>query len=85
MNHSYYLNRIFSELFDIEIRLMELENGQFDYKDDENGQFDYKDDKNGQFDHKDDVFGSGPKDILEEIPTKAEFNADLFMFWLFML
>ena len=75
MNHSYYLNRIFSELFDIEIRLMELENGQFDYKDDENGQFDYKDD----------VFGSGPKDILEEIPTKAEFNADLFMFWLFML
>ena len=60
MNHSYYLNRIFSELFDIEIGLMELENGQFDYKDD--------------------VFGSGPKDILEEIQTKDEFNADLFMF-----
>ena len=75
MNHSYYLNRILSELFDIEIRLMELENGQFGYKDDENGQFDYKDD----------VFGFGPKNILEEIPTKPEFDADLFVFWLLML
>ena len=65
MNHSYYLNRIFSELFDIEIRLMELENGQFDYKDD--------------------VFRFGPKNILEEIPTKPEFDADLFVFWLLML
>ena len=71
MNHSYYLNRIFSELFDIEIRLMELENGQFDYKD------------SNQSD--DDVFGSAPKDILDEIQTKDDFNGDLFMFWLFML
>ena len=75
MNHSYYLNRIFSELFDIEIRLMELENGQFDYKDDEDGQFDYKGD----------ALGSGPKNILEEIPTKPEFDPDLFVFWLLML
>ena len=71
MNHSYYLNRIFSELFDIEIRLMELENGQFDYKD-----------SNQSYD---DVFGSAPKDILDEIQTKDDFNGDLFMFWLFML
>ena len=71
MNHSYYLNRIFSELFDIEIRLMELENGQFDNKD-----------SNQSYD---DVFGSAPKDILDEIQTKDDFNADLFMFWLFML
>ena len=39
MNQTYYLNRIFSELFDIEIRLMELENVQLDYKDAEDGQF----------------------------------------------
>ena len=75
MNHSYYLNRIFSELFDIEIRLMELENGQFDYKDAEDGQFDYKGD----------ALGYGPKNILEEIPTKPEFDPDLFVFWLLML
>ena len=75
MNHSYYLNRIFSELFDIEIRLMELENGQFDYKDAEDGQFDYKGD----------ALGYGPKNMLEEIPTKPEFDPDLFVFWLLML
>ena len=50
---------------------MELENGQFDYKD-----------SNQSYD---DVFGSAPKDILDEIQTKDDFNADLFMFWLFML
>ena len=75
MNQTYYLNRIFSELFDIEIRLMELENGQFDYKDAEDGQFDYKGD----------ALGYGPKNILEEIPTKPEFDPDLFVFWLLML
>ena len=75
MNQTYYLNRIFSELFDIEIRLMELENVQFDYKDAEDGQFDYKGD----------ALGYGPKNILEEIPTKPEFDADLFVFWLLML
>ena len=71
MNHSYYLNRIFTELFDIEIRLLELENGQFDYMT-----------SNQSYD---DVFGSAPKNILDEIQTKNDFNGDLFMFWLFML
>ena len=33
----------------------------------------------------DDVFGSAPKNILDEIQTKNDFNGDLFMFWLFML
>ena len=71
MNHSYYLNRIFTELFDIEIRLLELENQQFDYMT-----------SNQSYD---DVFGSAPKNILDEIQTKNDFNGDLFMFWLFML
>ena len=71
MNHSYYLNRIFTELFDVQIRLLELENQQFDYMT-----------SNQSYD---DVFGSAPKDILDEIQMKDDFNADLFMFWLFML
>ena len=71
MNHSYYLNRIFTELFDIEIRLLELENQQFDYMT-----------SNQSYD---DVFGSAPKNILDEIQTKNDFNGDLFIFWLFML
>ena len=72
MNHSYYLNRIFTELFDIEIRLLKLENQQFDSMT-----------SNQSYD---DVFGSAaPKDILDEIQTKDDFNGDLFMFWLFML
>ena len=71
MNHSYYLNRIFTELFDIQIRLLELENQQFDYMT-----------SNQSYD---DVLGAAPKNILDEIQTKNDFNGDLFMFWLFML
>ena len=75
MNQTYYFNRIFSELFDIEVRLMELENIQLDYKDAEDGQFVYEGD----------ALGYGPKNMLEEIPTKPEFDPDLFVYWLLML
>ena len=69
-NQTYYFNRIFSELFDIEVRLMELENIQLDYKDAEDGL---------------DALGYGPKNMLEEVPTKPEFDPDLFVYWLLML
>ena len=75
MNQTYYFNRIFSELFNIEIRLMELENVQLDYQDAEDGQLVYKGD----------ALGYGPKNMLEEIPTKLEFDPDLFVYWLLML
>ena len=30
LNHSYYLDRIFTELFDVQIRLLDLENQSYD-------------------------------------------------------
>ena len=54
---------------------MELENIQLDYKDAEDGQFVYKGD----------ALGYGPKNMLEEVPTKPEFDPDLFVYWLLML
>ena len=69
-NQTYYFNRVFSELFDIEVRLMELENIQLDYKDAEAGL---------------DALGYRPKNMLEEVPTKPEFAFDLFVYWLLML
>ena len=69
-NQTYYFNRVFSELFDIQVRLMELENIQLDYKDGEAGL---------------DALGYKPKTMLEEVPTKPEFEFDLFVYWLLML
>ena len=69
-NQTYYFNRVFSELFDIQVRLMELENMQgLDYQNGEAGL---------------DALGYKPKN-MEEVLPKPEFEVDLFVFWLLML
>ena len=46
----------------------------------ENIQLDYKDGEAGL-----DALGYKPKNMLEEVPTKPEFEVDLFVYWLLML
>ena len=69
-NQTYYFNRVFSELFDIQVRLMELEGMQgLDYQNGEAGL---------------DGPGYKPKN-MEEVLVKPEFDPDLFVYWLLML
>ena len=69
-NQTYYFNRVFSELFDIQVRLMEIEGMQgLDYQ---NGEAvldgpEYK------------------MKNMEEVLPKPEFDPDLFVYWLLML
>ena len=69
-NQTYYFNRVFSELFDIQVRLMELEGMQgLDYQ-------------NGEAV----LDGPGYKmKNMEEVLPKPEFDPDLFVYWLLML
>ena len=92
-NQTYYFNRVFSELFDIQVRLMEIEGMQgLDYQ---NGEpFDIQvrlmelenmrglDYQNGEAGL--DALGYKPKN-MEEVLPKPEFEVDLFVFWLLML
>ena len=69
-NQTYYFNRVFSELFDIQVRLMEIEGMQgLDYQ-------------NGEAV----LDGPGYKmKNMEEVLPKREFDPDLFVYWLLML
>ena len=71
MNHSYYLNRIFTELFDVQIRLLDFENQQYDFMT-----------SNQSYD---DLLEAAPKNILDETGTKNDFDGNLFIYWLLML
>ena len=73
MNHTYYLDRIFTELFDIQIRLLNLENQQYDLFMKSNQSYD-------------DLLEAAPKNLLDETGTKSDFpDSNLFIYWLLML
>ena len=69
-NTTYYFDRVFSELFDLQVRLMETEGMQgLDYQ-------------NGEFV----LDGPGYKrENMEEVLPKRDFDPDLFVFWLLTL
>ena len=72
MNHTYYLDRIFRELFDVQIRLLDLENQQYDIFMKSNQSYD-------------DSLEAAPKNLLDETGTKSDFDGNLFIYWLLML
>ena len=69
-NTTYYFDRVFAELFDLQVRLMEIEGMQgLDYQDGESV-----------------LDGPGyKKENMEEVLYKRDFDPDLFVFWLLTL